>query len=118
MKKHIVFFASLIAFIFAIQGVIFLMSVPESYQAGFRGWALYSLFIAVVHFFIALGLIHRRKWAPHLGIFFQLYIILNFIISNSGSLFSPILLPSVFTVLSVSAFITTGLFILRNEFTD
>ena len=118
MKKHIAFFASLLAFIFAAEGALFLMSVAQSYHAGFRGWALFSLFISLVHFFIAAGLLHRRRWAPHLGIFFQLYIILNFAIGNLHSLSSPELLPSALTVLSVSAFITTSLFILRNEFTD
>lgn len=116
MKKHILFFAYLLAFIFAIEGFIFLLSVGQSYQAGFRGAALLSLFIALVHFFIASGLFFRKRWAPHLGIFFQLYIMLNFAISNSHSLSSPALLPSALTVLSVSAFITTSLFILRNEF--
>ncbi len=118
MKKHIAFFAPLIAFIFGVEGIIFLLSVPQSYQAGFRGWAVFSLFIAAVHFFIAFGLVHKRKWAPHLGIFFQLYIILNFIISNFQSLFTPTLLPSALTVLSVSAFLTGSLFVLRDEFTD
>jgi len=118
MKKHIAFFATLIAFVFAIEGAIFLMSVVESYQAGFRGAALLSLFIALVHFFIAFGLVLRKRWAPHLGIFFQLYIILNFIISNFYTLSSPMLLPSVLTVLSVSALITGSLFVLRNQFTD
>lgn len=118
MKKHVAFFAYLLAFIFAVEGVIFLLSVFQSYEAGFRGAAALSLFIALVHFFIAGGLGLRKRWAPHLGIFFQLYIILNFVISNFHSLYSPILLPSALTVLSVSAFITTSLFILRNEFTD
>lgn len=116
MKKHIVFFAPLLAFIFALEGAAFIFSVIQSYQAGFRGWALFSAFIAFVHLFIAFGLATHKKWAPHLGIFFQLYIVLNFAISNAGSLFSQALLPSVLTVLSVSAFLTVSLFITRDEF--
>ena len=118
MQKHITFFAPLLAFVFAIEGVAFLFSVVSSYQAGFRGWAMFSLFIAFVHFFIAYGLATRRRWAPHLGIFFQLYIVLNFIISNASSLFSQALLPSALTVLSVSAFLTVSLFITKDEFTN
>lgn len=117
MKKHIVFFAALIAFIFAVEGVAFIFSVFQSYEAGFRGAAGLSLFISLVHFFIAIGLILQKKWAPHLGIFFQLYIVVNFILHNSQSLFSEALLPSALTVLSVSAFLTISLFILRNQFT-
>jgi len=118
MKKHIFFFVSLIAFIFFIEGAIFLFSVFQSYEAGFRGAALLSLFIAGVHFFIVFGLISRKKWAPHLGIFFQLYLVLNFIISNREALYSPTLLPSAVTVLSVSAFLTASLFMLKNQFTE
>jgi hypothetical protein len=116
MRKHIVFFASLLASIFLLEGAIFLYSVVPSYQAGFRGAAALSLFIAFVHFFIAGGLFLQKKWSPHLGIFFQLYIVLNFIFNNFGTLFSEELLPSVLTVLSVSAFLTFSLFVLRNQF--
>jgi hypothetical protein len=116
MKKHIIFFALLLAFIFAVEGIAVLFSVASSYEAGFRGAAALSLFIALVHFFIAIGLVLRKKWAPHLGIFFQLYIVVNFIISNRSALFAETLLPSALTVLSVSAFITISLFVLRNGF--
>lgn len=118
MQKHLAFFAYLLAFIFTLQGALFLYSVWGSYEAGFRGWAMYSLFISLVHFFIAFGLAKGRRWAPHLGIFFQLYIVLNFIIGNSQSLFSEALLPSALTVLSVSAFLTITLFTLKNEFNN
>jgi hypothetical protein len=117
MKKHIAFFATLLALIFAIEGIAFLFSVASSYEAGFRGAALLSVFIALVHFFIATGLVMRKKWAPHLGIFFLLYIVVNFIISNSQALFTETLLPSALTVLSVSAFLTISLFLLKDEFT-
>ena len=116
MKRHLGFFASLIAFIFIIEGVIFLLSFFQSYQAGFRGAAFISLFIALVHFIIAGGLIVRKRWTPHLGIFFQLYIIVNFILNNREALSSPTLLPSALTVLSVAAFITVSLFILKDQF--
>ncbi len=116
MKKHVVFFSSLLAFVFVIQGGAFLLSVPQSFEAGFRGAAVLSLFIALVHFFIAFGLVTLRKWAPHLGIFFQAYILLNFFISNRHSLTATTMLPAILTILSVSAFTTVTLFILRNEF--
>lgn len=118
MQKHITFLATLLAFVFALEGVAFLFSVSSSFQAGFRGWAFFSLFIALVHFFIAFGLATRKRWAPHLGIFFQMYIVLNFIISNFSSLFSQSLLPSALTVLSVSAFLTISLFMTKDEFTN
>lgn len=116
MKKHYQFFASLIAFIFLIEGATFLVSVKDSFSLGLPWSAAYSLFIAFVHFFIAYGLLKRKHWAPHLGIFFELYLVLNFVISNFSSLYSSELLPSVVTVLSVSAFITATLFVIKNQF--
>ncbi len=118
MKKHIGFFAPLLALIFVIEGVIFFISFFQSYEAGIRAAAFVSLFIALVHFFIAWGLVLRKRWAPHLGIFFQLYIIINFLVSNLNALSSPTLLPSALTVLSVAAFLTVSLFVFRDQFTN
>ena len=102
---------SLLAFIFAIEGIAFLFSAKESSS-------LFSVFIAFVHFFIAFGLIKKKKWAPHLGIFFEVYLIVNFFISNAQAIYSPSILPSVLSVLSVSAFVTVSLFVLREQFTE
>ena len=118
MKKHIIFFVSLLAFIFIVEGVFFLFSAKDSASLGFNKSALFSVFIAFVHFFIAFGLIKKKKWTPHLGIFFEAYLVVNFFISNERALSSPALLPSVLSVLSVSAFVTVSLFVLREQFTD
>ena len=118
MKKHIVFFVSLLALIFALEGISFILSAKDSVALGFNKSAVFSIFIAFVHFFIAFGLIKRKKWAPHLGIFFEAYLVVNFFISNARAILSIELLPSVVTVLSVSAFVAVSLFILREQFTE
>lgn len=118
MSKHIAFFTSLLAFIFVVEGLTFIVSAKDGFSLGFVGSAFFSLFIAFVHFFIAFGLVKRKKWAPHLGIFFEAYLILNFLILNFKVLFSSALLPSAITLLSVSAFLTASLFILRKQFTE
>jgi hypothetical protein len=118
MSKHSHIFISVIALIFFIEGALFGLSALESYAAGFRGWAAFSFFITFVHFFIAVSLFKQKRYAPHIAIFFQAYIVTHFIISYRDTLYSPILFPSAIGVLSISAFITTGLFILRNNFTN
>lgn len=118
MKKSFVFFTSLIAFLFLIGGITFIISAKEALAAGFAWSGAFSLFIAFVHFFIVFGLVKRKKWAPHLGIFFELYIVLNFVISNVKVLFSPTLFLSAITLLSMSAFLATSLFLLKNHFTE
>jgi hypothetical protein len=79
---------------------------------------VYVGFIAFVHFFIAYGIVKRKKWAPHLGIFFEAYLVANFMVNNAKSIYSVVLLPSALTLLSVSAFVAGSLFVLRNKFTQ
>ncbi len=116
MKKHIQFFTWLLSFVFVSEGIIFIFSAYASYLLGAYVSLIYSFFIAFVHFFIAYGLVKRKKWAPHLGIFFQAYLIFNFVISNSRTLLSSALVMSAVTFLSLSAFVTVSLFVLRREF--
>lgn len=118
MSKHSHIFISFIALIFFIEGALFALSALESYAAGFRGWAAFSFFITFVHLFIAVSLFKQKRFAPHLGIFFQAYLVTHFIINYRETLYSPILFPSAIGVLSISAFITTSLFVLRNQFTN
>jgi len=111
MKKHIVFFISLLAIIFTLEGISFLFSAKDS-------GSLFSVFIAFIHLFIVFGLIKRKKWVPHLGIFFEAYLVINFFIGNMRTLLSPEIFPSAISVLSVSAFIGVSLFVLREQFTE
>lgn len=116
MKGHIVLFSVLLAFVFLVEGLSTLYSSYILYHVGLTNDAYYSVFLACVQFFIAGGLATRRRWSPHLGIFFQAYLVINLIIQNRGISFSTAQLPSVLTLFSASAFITISLYILRNEF--
>ena len=46
MSKHSHIVIGIIALIFFIQGAFFLLSSLDSYGAGFRGWAVFSVFIS------------------------------------------------------------------------
>jgi len=118
MSKHSHIFISVIALIFFIGGALFVLSALESYAVGFRGWALFSVFISFVHFFISFSLFKRKHLAPYIGIFFQTYLVAHLIINYRDMLYSSILLPSVIGVLSISVFIITSLFFLRKQFTN
>jgi len=116
MSKHSHIFISAIALIFLFEGVLFVLSALESYTVGFRGWAAFSLFISFVHIFIGYSLFKQKRFAPYLGIFFQIYLVTHFIINYRETLSSPILFPSAFGVLLVSVFIIVSLFFLRKKF--
>jgi hypothetical protein len=116
MSKHSHVLIIAIALVFFIQGALFVLATFDSFGAGFRGWAGFSFFIALVHLFIGYSLIKRKIFAPHLGIFFQAYLVAHFIIMNRDMLYSPILFPLAISVLSISALLTTSLFLLRNKF--
>jgi len=118
MSKHSHIFISVIALMFFIGGALLVLSALESYAVGFRGWALYSVFISFVHFFIGYNLFKRKHFAPLVGIFFQGYLVAHFVINYKDMLYSSILLPSLIGVLFISVFIITSLFVLRKQFTN